>query len=52
MSAHLFVALAAAPFQFGLAALNSRKGWFTAGEIRFWGIVIFVAAELIYLGSS
>ena len=51
MSAHILVALAAAPFQFGLAALNTRKAWFTAGEIRFWGVVIFVAAELTYLGS-
>ena len=51
MSAHLLVALAVAPLQFGLAAVNSRKDWFTPGEIRFWGVVIFVAAELIYLGS-
>ena len=52
MITHLLIALAAAPFQFGLAAINSRKEWFTMGEVRFWGVVIFVAAELIYLGSS
>lgn len=52
MSTHLLVALAAMPLQFGLAALNSRKRWFTAGEIRFWGVVTFVTAELIYLGVS
>jgi hypothetical protein len=46
------VAIAAMPFQFGLAAFNSRKNWFTAGEIRFWGIVIFLGVELLYLGLS
>lgn len=52
MSAHLLVALVAMPFQFGLAAVNSRTAWFTAGEIRFWGIVMFIVAELVYLGIS
>lgn len=52
MTAYLLVAIAVAPVQFALAAVNWRYNWFTPGEIRFWGLVIFFTAELIYLGIS
>ena len=49
---YLWVALAAAPVQLAIGILNTRTRWLTAGEVRFWCLVIFVAAELIYLGAS
>jgi len=52
LSEYLLVALAVVPLQYGLAAVNCRKHWFTAGEIRFWGVAVFLAAELAYLGAS
>ncbi len=50
MAEHLIVFCAAAPLQLSLGVLNTRVKWFTPGEVRFWGVVIFVAAEFIYLG--
>ncbi len=50
MLKHLIVFAACAPFQLGLGVVNTRKKWLTPGEVRFWGVVLFVAAELIYLG--
>ena len=52
MIPYLLVALAVVPLQFALAAVNGRWRWFTPGEIRFWGVVLFLTAELIYLGVS
>jgi hypothetical protein len=49
---HLLVAVAAAPLQLALGAVNARSRWFTMGEVRFWGLVLFMAAELLYLGLS
>ncbi len=52
MFEHLLVVAAATPFQFALGAANTRAKWLTSGEVRFWGVVLFLVAELIYLGSS
>ncbi len=46
---HLVVLLAALPLQIGLGVVNARVGFFTRGEIRFWGVVIFVLLEIIHL---
>ncbi len=51
MVEHLAVVAAVTPLQFALGALNSRTSWLTAGEVRFWGIVLFFAGELVYLGT-
>ena len=37
-------------FQILLGGWNSRSKWLTPGEVRFWGVAIFVAAEFAYLG--
>ena len=50
MLEHLAVFGAAAPFQLGIGVLNTRKKWLTPGEVRFWGVMLFVAAEFTYLG--
>ncbi len=50
MVEHLLVALAAAPFQVALGAVNTRKHMLTRGEVRFWCVAMFVVAELAYLG--
>ena len=46
---HLVVLLLALPLQFGFGVFNGRVGWFTSGEVRFWGVVAFVILEIIYL---
>jgi len=38
------------PFQLLLGGWNSRSKWLTPGEVRFWGVAIFVTAEFVYLG--
>ncbi len=39
------------PFQLGLVAVNARTRWLTPGELRFWGIAIFVFLEIVYLAT-
>ncbi|MGE3830333.1 MAG: hypothetical protein AB7F76_04995 [Parvibaculaceae bacterium] len=39
------------PFQLALGWWNDKRGVFDSGEIGFWGTVIFLAAEMIYLGA-
>ena len=51
MLEHVAVFAVCAPFQLLLGIWNSRKRWLTPGEVRFWGVAIFVAAEMIYLGA-
>lgn len=51
MLEHLAVIAAVTPLQFGLGALNTHTHWLTAGEVRFWGVVLFLMAELVYLGT-
>jgi hypothetical protein len=46
---HLIALLLALPLQLGLAALNSRTSFFTPGELRFWGIAVFIIVEVGYL---
>jgi hypothetical protein len=52
MAEHLLVAAAALPLQVALGALSTRRRVLTRGEVRFWCIVIFVAAELVHLGAG
>jgi hypothetical protein len=47
--AHVVLLLLALPLQFGLAALNGRMAWFTPGELRFWGVAVFLILEIGYL---
>lgn len=47
--AHVILLLLAMPLQLGLAALNTRMRWFTPGELRFWGVAIFLILEIGYL---
>jgi hypothetical protein len=52
MGDYLAVAIAAVPVQTALGILNTQTRWLTRGEVRFWCVVIFLAAELIYLGAG
>lgn len=47
--AHLLLLVLALPLQFGLAVVNSRMQWFTPGELRFWGVSVFLILEIAYL---
>lgn len=49
MLGHLIVLLLALPLQLGLAAWNGRSGVFTPGELRFWGVAVFLIVEIAYL---
>lgn len=49
MLGHLVVLLLALPLQLGLALLNSRTAFFTPGELRFWGVAVFLIVEIAYL---
>ena len=51
MLEHIIVFAVCTPFQILLGIWNTRKRWLTPGEVRFWGVAIFVAAEMIYLGA-
>ncbi len=50
MLPHLAVLGVSTPFIVGLGFWNTRKKFFTPGELRFWGVCVFVAIEFIYLG--
>lgn len=52
MVEHALVLLTCLPLLIGLGAWNTRSRVFTPGEIRFWGVAIFVASELVYLRLS
>ncbi len=51
MLEHVLVAAVCVPFQLAIAVWNTRRRWLTPGEVRFWGIALFVAAEFVYLGA-
>ena len=51
MLEHVIVFAVCAPFQLLLGVWNTRSKWLTPGEVRFWGMAIFVVAEFIYLGA-
>ena len=46
---HLVALLVALPLQLGLAVINGRTGFFTPGELRFWGVALFLIVEIAYL---
>lgn len=48
---HLVLLLVALPLQLGLVLANAGTGWFTPGEIRFWGIAVFVILEIAYMAT-
>lgn len=50
MTDHFIVYLLCLPLIVGLGIVNTRHKVFTTGEIRFWGVCIFIGAELVYLG--
>jgi hypothetical protein len=50
--AHTVLLLIALPLQLGLVVLNGRTRWLTPGELRFWGIAVFVFVELVHLAVS
>jgi len=52
MMAQAGVLAASLILQLGLAAANTRRRLFTPGEMRFWGVAIFVAVELVMLGIT
>ncbi len=52
MLEHVIVAAVCAPFQLLIGVWNTRSHWLTPGEVRFWGVALFVAVELAYLGIS
>ena len=41
-----------APFQLMIGGWNTRQQWLTPGEVRFWGVALFVTVEFVYLGVS
>lgn len=49
---HIIVLAICLPLFIGLGILNSRLNLLTPGEIRFWGVCIFVAVEFLYLGLA
>lgn len=51
MITHLAILLIVFPLQLALGWWNDRRGVFDSGEVGFWGTVIFLVAELIYLGA-
>lgn len=50
--AHIVVLAICVPLFIGLGVWNSRHNLLTPGEIRFWGVCIFVAIEFLYLGLA
>ncbi len=52
MTAQLAVLAVTLPLQLAVAAVNTRRHIFTAGEVRFWGVAIFIAVELAMLGLT
>ena len=47
--AHLLLLILALPLQLGLAVFNGKMQWFTPGELRFWGVAVFLILEIAYL---
>ncbi len=52
MLEHVIVVAVCAPFQLMIGVWNTRRKWLTPGEVRFWGVALFVTAEFLYLGVS
>ena len=49
---HIVVLVVCLPLIVGLGILNTRRGLLTSGEVRFWGVRIFIAVEFVCLGVS
>jgi len=49
---HIIVLVVCLPLIIGLGIMNTQRKFLTSGEVRFWGVCIFVAAEFVYLGVS
>ena len=50
MLEHVAVAAVCVPFILLIGVWNTRRRWLTLGEVRFWGVALFIAVELVYLG--
>lgn len=50
MIPHLAIVIAVLPLQLLLGWWNDRHNLFDSGEVGFWGMTIFLVAEMIYLG--
>lgn len=48
---HFLLLLVALPLQAGLVLANAWTQWFTPGELRFWGIAVFVLVEIVYMAT-
>ena len=51
MMPHLVIVFAVLPLQLALGWWNNRRGMLDGSEVGFWGMVIFLAAEIFYLGA-
>jgi heme A synthase len=51
MIPHLLILAAVLPLQLALGWWNDKSGLFDIGEVGFWGTVIFLVAEMVYLGA-
>ena len=51
MLEHVAVAAVCVPLILLIGVWNTRRRWLTLGEVRFWGVALFIAAELVYLGA-
>ena len=52
MLEHVLVAAVCVPFQLLIGVWNTRSKWLTPGEVRFWGVAVFLVAEFVYLGVA
>ena len=48
---HLLLLLAALPLQVGLVLVNARARWLSPGELRFWGVALFLIVEIVYMAT-
>ena len=51
MIPHIVVFLVALPLQLLLGFWNSKSKLLDGGEVGFWGVIIFLVADMIYLGA-
>lgn len=51
MIPHLLILIAVSPLQLALGWWNDKHGLLDSGEVGFWGTIIFLVAEMAYLGA-
>lgn len=51
MIPHLVIVFAVFPLQLALGWWNDKRQLLDSGEVGFWGMVMFLVAEMIYLGA-